>query len=99
MDASEVMDLEDFPPSVQAKVLKKLVRRLMAKRLSERDPEEQEKDQKEVEKRREELSNLHEEKRGAAPKVAVTKDDLSADLLGEEEEEEEDLDEKPKKRG
>lgn len=69
-------------------MLRKYVRRLKAKRLSERDEEEMEKDEAEAEKERKKLADSYEEKKGKAPKQEVTDEDLPFEIGGEESSEE-----------
>lgn len=71
--------------------LEQLVMKYRAKRLKDRDPEDQKKAEDEAEEERNKLSDLHEEKHGSAPKMAVEKDDLPEgieDALAEDDEDE-----------
>lgn len=80
--------------------LEQLVMKYRAKRLKDRDPEDQKKAEDEAEEERNKLSDLHEEKHGSAPKMAVEKDDLPEgieDALAEDDEDEEE-DKKPAKK-
>lgn len=79
-------DVEDYIDKASVSSLRRMVRRLRAKRLSERDPEEMEKDEEESEKERNKLADMHEEKKGAAPKLPVEDDDLPEELADEEDE-------------
>jgi hypothetical protein len=80
-DLAERLDDDDIS-KLPASVLKKLVRALKAKRLSDRTPEESGEDKAEEE--REKLSSLHEEQKGEAPKVPVKKDDLPEELQADD---------------
>ena len=83
-DLEKIVDLENLPP----KVLRQIIRAGMGKRAKKKmaeadcddegcDPEDMlADDDNEAEEEREKLSNAAEEQRGAAPKVAVTEDDL-----------------------
>lgn len=71
--------------------LEQLVMKYRAKRLKDRDPEDQKKAEDEADEERNKLSDLHEEKHGSAPKMAVEKDDLPEgieDALAEDDEDE-----------
>ena len=85
-------DLEELPP----KVLRKMIRRLKARRLSDRDEEEEEEILAKHEKDRKELAELHEEGHGAPPEVPVEDEDLPESLSGDEEEEEDEEKDPPK---
>lgn len=89
----EEKDLEHLPP----KVLRMMIRKLKAKRLSERDPKDTEKEQEDAEAEREKLSKAHEDAKGAAPKVMVQDDDLPEELSESDDSAEEEADEKKKK--
>lgn len=66
------IDIDDLPPAL----VRKLLRRMVAKRLSDKDPEEAEKDEEDSEKERKKLADLHKEKKGTPPKMPVEEDDL-----------------------
>lgn len=89
-DLAELADKldDDDVAKLPASVLKKMVRALRAKRLSEREASEAE--DKQSEEEREKLASLHEEQKGKSPKVPVSKDDLPDVLV--------DDDESPKKK-
>lgn len=82
-------DVEDYIDKASVSSLRRMVRRLRAKRLSERDPEEMAKDEEESEKERNKLADMHEEKKGAVPKLPVEDDDLPEELGEEDDEDEE----------
>mgnify|MGYP006270703123 CR=1 FL=1 len=69
-------DLDYIP----APKLRAMIRKLRSQRLSDRDPEQVEKDDASAEEERTKLADLHEEKKGASPKVAVTDDDFPEDM-------------------
>lgn len=92
-DLADKLDDDDVS-KLPASVLKKMVRALRAKRLAERTEEES--GEEKAEEEREKLASLHEEKKGAAPKVAVEKDDLPEELT---ENDEDSKDEPKKKKG
>lgn len=90
MDAE--LDIDDLPP----KVLRKMLRQMMAKKNKkpgERDEEEEDK----ADEEREALSDLHAEGRGKPPEIPVTDDDLPESLRGDSDEKDEDK--KDKKKG
>lgn len=68
------IELEDLPP----RVVRKMLRALMAKGVNVSE-EESEEDVDKSEEEREELSALHEEGKGESPKVPVEEDDLPED--------------------
>jgi len=95
--ASDLADLadkldDDDVAKLPASVLKKMVRALKAKRLAEREADES--GEYKAEEEREKLASLHEEQKGKAPKVPVSKDDLPEGLA-----EDDDEDPQPKKKG
>ena len=71
MDAGE-LDLDDLPP----KALRKLIKSLLAKRGKPADDKQAE----ESDKEREDLADLHEEKKGKTEGVPATEDDMPFDL-------------------
>jgi hypothetical protein len=80
-------DVEDYIDKASVSSLRRMVRRLRAKRLSDRDSADIEQDEKDAESERNKLADLHEEKKGPAPKQEVSDEDLPFEL-GEEGEEE-----------
>ena len=88
-----ILELEDIP----APLLRKLLRRMAAKRVSERTKDDEDES---AEEDRKKLSEMHEEKKGSSPKVPVSKDDLPADLeeMADEDEEGEDKEKTEKKK-
>lgn len=95
----ESVPFDECPPSVQAKYLLKMVKRLKAKRLSERDEEESARDDAAANAEREKQSAEYEKQKGAAPKIEVSDDDLPEDPseLEEIEDSSETEETKPKK--
>lgn len=94
MDAGE-LDLDDLPP----KALRKLIKSLLSKRGKPADDKQVE----ESEKEREDLADLHAEKKGKTEGVPTTKDDMPFDLGSEDEgeqdsSEEDSVEEAPKKK-
>jgi hypothetical protein len=80
-DGNEDLDTMRVPE------LRAMIRKMRAQRLSDRNPEEVRKDEEKAEAERKKLSDLHEEKKGAAPKIPVEDDDLPEVLAGDDEEE------------
>ena len=78
-------DVEDYIDKASVSALRRMVRRLRSKKLSERDAEDLEQEDAESEKERNKLADLHEEKKGPAPKQEVTDEDLPFELGDEEE--------------
>jgi hypothetical protein len=82
-----VGDIDSLP----APVLRKIIRALSAKRLSDRDPEDVKRADDDAEEERKKLSDLHAEKKGRGKSPSVEKDDLPEDtefdLLAEGEDE------------
>lgn len=83
-------DVDEYIDKASVSKLRKMVRRLRAQRLSERDSEDLEKESEESEKERNKLADLHEEGKGSTPKQEVTDEDLPFDLGEGEESEDED---------
>jgi hypothetical protein len=93
MDAE--LDIDDLPP----KVLRKMLRQLMAKKGKPRS-EQGEKAEDDAEKEREDLADLHAEHKGKGPDIPVTDDDLPEALKGQDDDEDSEDEEVPaKKRG
>lgn len=74
------LELEDLPP----KALRKMLRTILAKGMKKSD-EEKDADIEKADKERQELSDLHEEGSGKAPRIPVLEDDMP-EGLGEEDE-------------
>ena len=78
------LDLEELPPKLLRKIIRASMGKRAKKKMDEADCDEEgcdsedmlTDDEDDAEEEREKLSNAAEEQRGAAPKVAVTKDDL-----------------------
>jgi hypothetical protein len=98
-DKSMPLELdEEQLDHLPAKVLRMMIRKLRAKRLSDRDPKDTEKEQEEAESEREKLSKAHEDAKGAAPKVPVMEDDLPEELSESDDSSEEEAAEQKKPR-
>lgn len=80
MDAE--LDIDDLPP----KVLRKMLRQLMAKKNKPRSEQGDDEEEK-AEEEREDLADLHEEHTGKGPDIPVTDEDLPESLRGDSEEE------------
>lgn len=91
MDAELEMDIDDLPP----KVLRKMLRQMMAKKGKSRSEIEKIEGSEEdkADDERQALADLHAEHKGKGPEIPVTDDDLPESLRGDSEEEE------PKKKG
>lgn len=93
MDAE--LDIDDLPP----KVLRKMLRQLMAKKGKPRS-EQGEEAEDAAEKEREDLADLHAEHKGKGPDIPVTDDDLPEALKSDDDDEDSESEEVPaKKRG
>lgn len=79
------LDIDELTPAQ----LRKLLRRVMAKGLKDKDEGEKEEELRKSEEEREKLSKLREEKNGKGPSPDVTKDDVPEELRDEEEDEDE----------
>lgn len=93
------LDLEDLPPKTLRKMLRAMMQKMCRKPGDDVDPA----DEDESEKAREDLADLHEEKKGPGPKQAVSKDDLPFEVDAEDpddpsEAEEEESESPPKKK-
>lgn len=91
MDAELEMDIDDLPP----KVLRKMLRQMMAKKGKSRSEIEkiEGSEEDEADDERQALADLHAEHKGKGPEIPVTDEDLPESLRGDSEEEE------PKKKG
>lgn len=76
--------IDDLPPAV----VRKLLRRLKAQRVSDRDQEDADEDEKRSEKERKKLVDLHQEKKGAPPEMKADEDDLPEGMYAADEEDE-----------
>jgi hypothetical protein len=93
MDAE--LDIDDLPP----KVLRKMLRQLMAKKGKPRS-EQGEEAEDAAEKEREDLADLHAEHKGKGPDIPVTDDDLPEALKSEDDDADSESEDVPaKKRG
>jgi hypothetical protein len=93
MDAE--LDIDDLPP----KVLRKMLRQLMAKKGKPRS-EQGEEAEDAAEKEREDLADLHAEHKGKGPDIPVTDDDLPEALKDDDDDEDSESEDVPaKKRG
>lgn len=77
------IDLDDLPNKLLRKIIrsglgKRARKKMEQARCEDGDCEDEDEELDEAEEEREKLSRLAEEKRGEAPKVEVTKDDLPA---------------------
>jgi hypothetical protein len=97
MSSHEDDDRGEDVGKLKRSALEQLVMKYRAKRLKDRDPDEQKKADDEAEEERNKLSDLHEEQHGSAPKLAVEKDDLPEGLEDALEEDDED-EKKPAKK-
>lgn len=83
----DIGDIDSLP----APVLRKIIRSMSAKRLSDRDPDDVKRADEDAEEERKKLSDLHAEKKGRGKSPDVEKDDLPEDtefdLLAESEDE------------
>jgi len=95
MPSDEEDDRGEDVGKLKRSALEQLVMKYRAKRLKDRDPEDQKKEEEEAEEERNKLSDLHEEQHGSAPKLAVEKDDLPEGLEDALEDED---DKKPEKK-
>lgn len=91
MDAE--LDIDDLPP----KVLRKMLRQLMAKKGKPRSEQGEEAEDK-AEEEREDLADLHAEHKGKGPDIPVTDDDLPESLKSDSEDEESEEEEAPPKK-
>lgn len=73
--------IDDLPPAL----VRKLLRRMKAQRVSERDKEESDKDEEDSEKERKKLVDLHKEKKGSPPDMPVEEDDLPEGMYSADE--------------
>lgn len=82
MDAELEMDIDDLPP----KVLRKMLRQMMAKKGKPRSEQGSDEEDK-ADDEREALADLHAEHKGKGPEIPVTDEDLPESLRGDSEEE------------
>lgn len=84
MDAELEFELDDLPP----KMLRKMLRQMMAKK-SKKPGEIDDEDADKADDEREALSDLHASGKGKPPEIPVTEDDLPESLKGDSDEEDE----------
>jgi hypothetical protein len=77
---TEEDDKDTDPSDMTRAALVRMVRKLKAKRLEERAEEDMEEDEAKAEEERVKLADMHAEKKGEAPKIAVEEDDLPEEI-------------------
>ena len=88
---------DDDPSNLTRAALIRMVRKFKAKQLKDREAEDVEEDAERAEEERTKLADMHEETKGAAPKIPVKSDDLPEELAELDDEEEEESDKKAKR--